>query len=178
MASRSASAGVLWNAGHRILGRLLTGGCSALLLLHSVPLEAASNKVRISGLGDLTFGTLADLSADAVQSESLCLYSDSATNGYNVRASGSGPGGAFTLTSGGDSLPFEVQWNSAAGRSSGTQLTANVATSGQVSSATQQSCNSGPATSASLIVVVRSSALSSAPAGSYNGSLTLVVGPE
>lgn len=178
MAARSASRARLWNAEHRIVRRLPVVGCSAFLLLCGAPLEAASNKVRISNLGDIAFGTLADLSGDAVQSESLCLYSDSATNGYNVLASGSGPSGAFTLTSGSDSLPYEVQWNSAAGRSSGTQLTANVATSGEVSSATQQSCNSGPATSASLIVVLRSSALSGAAAGSYNGSLTLVIGPE
>jgi hypothetical protein len=47
-----------------------------------------------------------------------------------------------------------------------------------VSTATQQTCNSGPATSASLVVILRTAALSSAAAGSYSGSLTLVIGPE
>ena len=49
---------------------------------------------------------------------------------------------------------------------------------GQISSATQQTCNNGPANSASLVVIVRSAALSSAAAGSYSGTLTLVIGPE
>lgn len=160
------------------VARLLAPGFAALLLLTGEPSWAASNKVRITNISDVAFGTVANLSADAVQSQSLCLYSDTATNGYNVRATGSGAGGAFTLNSGSNALPFEVQWNSAPGQSSGTQLSANVALSGQVSTATQQTCNTGPASSASLIVVLRSAALSSAPAGSYSGSLTLLIGPE
>jgi hypothetical protein len=47
-----------------------------------------------------------------------------------------------------------------------------------VSQAKQQTCNSGPATSASLIVIIRSAALTSADAGFYSGDLTLVIGPE
>jgi hypothetical protein len=58
------------------------------------------------------------------------------------------------------------------------QLSPNVPLTGQTSTATQQTCNSGPATSASLIVVLRSTALSSATAGTYNGAVTLLVGPE
>lgn len=157
---------------------MLLRACPALVLLCAVPASAASNKVRITNLSDVAFGTVANLASDAVQSQSLCLYADTATNGYNVRASGSGSGGAFTLSSGNDSLPFEVQWSSSGGQSSGTQLTANVALSGQVSAAVQQTCNSGPASSASLIVVLRSAALSSAAAGSYSGSLTLLIGAE
>jgi len=158
--------------------RIAKAAFPALLLLCAAPAAAASNKVRITSLSDVAFGTVANLSSDAVQSQSLCLYADTATNGYNVRASGSGAGGAFTLASGANSLPFEVQWSSASGQSNGTQLTANVALSGQVSNATQQACSNGPATTASLIVILRSAALSSAAAGPYNGSLTLIVGAE
>jgi hypothetical protein len=49
---------------------------------------------------------------------------------------------------------------------------------GQVSSATQQTCTNGPATSASLVVILRSAALAGATAGTYTGTVTLVVGPE
>ncbi|HET7604665.1 MAG TPA: hypothetical protein VFK28_01175 [Sphingomicrobium sp.] len=157
---------------------LLINGCFALLLGSAGPCFAASNNVRITGLTDVAFGTVANLSADAVQSQSLCLYANTASNGYNVRASGSGAGGTFSLSSGADELPFEVQWNGTAGQSSGTQLAANVALSGLTTAATQQTCNSGPAVSASLVVILRSAALSSASAGSYNGSLTLLIGPE
>jgi hypothetical protein len=140
--------------------------------------HAASDKVRITGLSDIAFGSIANLGTDAVRSQSLCLYSSSTTNGYNVTASGTGSGGAFELNSGGLSLPIEVQWSGSAGQSSGAQLSPNVPLTGQVSSATQQACSSGPASSASLIVVLRSTALSRATAGTYSGSITLLVGPE
>lgn len=140
--------------------------------------NAASNKVRISSLSDVTFGTLSDLSSDAVQSQSLCLYSDTPTSGYNVTASGGGPGGAFQLTSGLSSLPYEVQWSSSSGRSSGVQLSPNVPLTGQTSAASHQVCTNGPASSASLIVLLRSASLSSVTAGTYSGTLTLLVGAE
>ena len=162
----------------RRAARRVVRACGALSILFASPALAASNNVRITNLGDIAFGTIANLSTDAVQSESLCVYANTATNGYNVRAFGSGSGGAFALSSGSGSLPFDVQWSAAAGQSNGVQLTPNVALSGQVTSATQQTCNAGPATSASLIVILRTAALSSAEAGSYNGSLTLVIGAE
>ena len=164
-----------WAPARRI-GRIL-GGCWLWAAAASAAF-GASNNVRITSLSDIAFGTVSNLSADAIQSESLCLYANTATNGYNVRAFGSGGAGAFTMASGADTLPFEVQWSQSAGQSSGVQLTPNVALSGQVTSATQQTCNSGPATSASLVVILRTAALSSAAAGSYSGSLTLVIGPE
>lgn len=141
------------------------------------PANAVSNKVRISKLADIAFGTIANLGADAVRSESVCLYADTNTNGYNVTATGTGTGGAFQL-SGAGSLAYDVQWSSSSGQSSGTQLVPNVPLTGQVSTATQQACGTGPATSASLIVILRSATLSSAGAGSYSGTLTLLIGPE
>lgn len=151
---------------------------SLVTALVATPSFAASNKVRIGNVSDVSFGTIANLGVDAVAAQSICLYSDTATNGYNITASGTGPAGAFALTSGTASLPYDVQWSSSAAQSTGTQLTANVPLTGQVSSATQQSCTNGPASSASLIVVLRSAALSSAAAGTYSGTLTLLVGPE
>ena len=151
---------------------------SALLLLAAAPAQSANNKVRITKLSDIAFGTVANLSVDAVRSENVCLYSETASNGYNITAAGTGPGGAFQLSSGSGPMSFEVQWSSSSGQSSGAQLTPNVPLTGQVSTASQQTCNSGPATSASLIILLRSAALSSAGAGNYNGTLTLVVGPE
>jgi hypothetical protein len=153
--------------------------CTALLpALIAAPTFAASNKVRITNLSDVSFGTIANLSLDAVVSQSVCLYADTNTNGYNVTASGTGAAGAFALSSGTASLPYDVEWSNSAGKTSGTQLTANVPLTGQVSAATHQSCSNGPASSASLILVLRSAALSSASAGTYSGTLTLLVGPE
>jgi hypothetical protein len=153
------------------------GACAcASLACGATPAFAASN-VKITALSDVAFATIANLSADSVRAQSICVYSNSPTNGYRVTASGTA-GGPFTLTSGGNSLAYEVQWSASTGQTSGTQLVANVATGGFISTATQNSCNNGPATTASLIVILRAAALSSAMAGTYNGTLTLVVGPE
>lgn len=142
------------------------------------PAAAASNKVRVTSLSDVDFGNVANVSADAVQSQSMCLFSDTVTSGYNVMASGSGVGGAFEIASGSQRMAYEVQWNGSPNRTSGSQLLPNVPLIGQTSGATQQTCNNGPATSASLIILLRSAVLSQAMAGSYSGTLTLLVGPE
>ena len=159
------------------LGTVARGAVLALALAAS-PLHAQSNNVRISKLSDVAFGSIANVGADATNSQSLCVYANTANQGYRFTASGSAPGGAFSLTSGSFLLNYEVQWNQAPSQSSGTQLSPNVTLTGLISSATQQTCNSGPATTASLILVLRSSELSNARAGSYSGTLTLLVGPE
>ena len=148
------------------------------LLLAGQPTDAASNKVRITSLSDVALGTIANLGVDGIRSQNLCLFADTAANGYNITATGTGPGGAFQLSAGPRSMAYEVQWSSASGQNSGTQLSPNVPLTGQVSSATHQVCANGPATSASLIIVLRATALSSATAGTYSGNLTLLVGAE
>ena len=148
------------------------------LILIASPALAASNKVRITDLSDVDFGIIANLGVDAIRSQSVCLYADTNSNGYNVTASGTGPGGAFVLSSGPRTMTYEVQWSNSSGQGSGTQLASNVPLTGQVSGATHQTCSNGPATTASLIILLRSNVLSSATAGAYNGTLTLVVGAE
>jgi hypothetical protein len=148
------------------------------LLTASIDARAASNKVRVTNLADMSFGTVADLQSDAIQNESVCLYADTATNGYNVTATGAGPAGAFQLSSGLSSVAYEVQWSSSSGQSAGADLKPNVPLTGQVSGASHQTCSNGPVTTASLIVLLRSTSLSSATAGTYSGTLTLVVGAE
>ena len=159
------------------LGTVSRGALLALALAAS-PLHAQSNNVRISKLSDVAFGAISNVGADATNSQSLCVYANTANQGYRITASGSAPGGAFGLMSGSFLLNYEVQWNQAPSQSSGSQLSPNVTLTGLISSATQQTCNSGPATTASLILVLRSSELSNARAGSYSGTLTLLVGPE
>jgi hypothetical protein len=171
---RRAAATALQRVGAAVLPAL-TG---LQLLVTASPALAASNKVRISDLSDVNFGVIANLGVDAIRSQSVCLYADTNSNGYNVTASGTGPGAAFVLSSGPNTISYEVQWSNSSGQSSGTQLASNVPLTGQVSGATHQTCGNGPATSASLIILLRSNVLSSATAGAYNGTLTLVVGAE
>lgn len=181
MAMRSIATARSASKGGRALSWLARAGVLALSLAASFALPeaaTAAGRVRITRLTDLAFGTVNNLGVDAVLSESLCVYSTSPGNGYHVTASGTGAGGAFALSSGISSLSYDVAWSSSSGQTSGALLSPNVALTGQVSSAVQQTCNSGPATTASLIVILRAAALSSATAGSYSGTLTIVVGPE
>jgi hypothetical protein len=160
-----------------ILRALLLRTAFACLAL--VPAQAFGANVQITGLGDVNFGTISNLSVDAVSAQSVCVFSDTATAGYQITATGSGSSGAFNLSaSGGKRLIYQVEWNALAGQSSGTQLTAKATLTGLKSSATSATCSSGPATSASLIVIEPASALSSAIVGSYSGTLTLLIGPE
>ncbi|HET9810461.1 MAG TPA: hypothetical protein VFP53_02045, partial [Sphingomicrobium sp.] len=90
-------------------------------------------------------------------------------------------GGAFELSSGTDLLAYEVEWSDAAGRSAGAQLLANQPLIGQTTAAgtsATDDCSKGPAATASLIVILRSAAISAATSGTYAGTLTLLVAPE
>lgn len=154
---------------------------AAFACLALVPAQAfgASGNVQITGLSDVNFGTIANLSVDDVNAQSICVFSDTATKGYQITATGSGSSGAFTLSaSGGRRLAYDVQWNQQSGQSSGTQLTSKSTLTGQVTTATAATCSSAPSKTASLIVIERASVLSSAPAASYSGNLTLLIGPE
>ena len=146
----------------------------------SVTINASvPGRVRISGLSDVTF-TNVDPSVDAIDAQSVCLWSNTSTRGYSITATGSGAGSAFTLSSGAlPVVPYTVQWAPASGQTSGTSLTAGTTLTGQTSTAINSDCSAGPSASASLVVSVGSPTLQSMTAGvTYNGTLTLVVAPE
>ncbi len=149
---------------------------AALAAAQSVPAHA--QKVRITNIADVNFGLLSNLQADSRRSQNICVFSNSSGGAYSVAASGSGPGSAFTLSNGAHALAYEVEWAQQSGQSSGASLAPNVALTGRTSAATHQFCNSGPATSASLTIVLRSAALAQAREGNYSGSLTLLIAAE
>ena len=144
----------------------------------ALPQPASAQKVRVTDLSDVNFGLLSNLQADARRSQNVCLFSNSTGGRYSITASGSGSGSSFALSDGAHTLPYEVEWSDQSGQSSGASLAPTVTSTGRVSAATQQTCNSGPATSASLIVVLRASSLTQAREGNYSGSLTLLVAAE
>ena len=148
------------------------------LTVLAAPASAVSNNVRITGLTDVAFGSISSFSTDSVRNEDICVYSNTSLSNYQITATGSGVGQSFALLSGSNNLTYEVQWNASPGQTSGTSLTAGVPLTTQHSNATQQTCNSGPTSSASLIVIIRASAVASAKAGSYTGTLSLLVAPE
>lgn len=139
---------------------------------------AAAEKARITDLSDVNFGLISNLQADSRQSQNICVFSQSTGGRYSITATGSGSGSSFELSNGSSSLAYEVEWSDQSGQATGTGLAPAVTATGRSSAATQQSCNSGPAASASLTIILRSSALSQAREGNYSGSLTLLVAAE
>ena len=154
---------------------LIAAGSFLLVVAHVAPADA---KVRVTGLTDVSFGTINNLTVDAVQSQSICVFSNGSGQSYSIRADGSGSGGAFTLASGATTLAYDVRWNNQPGQSNGTALTAGVSLGGQTTNAQNQLCSSGSPTTASLIVTLPAPSLSSATAGSYSGTLTIIVAEE
>lgn len=151
---------------------------SAFAILSIGPVDPATAKVRITGLSDVSFGTISNLTVDAVQSQSICVYSNGPAQSYSVRADGSGSGGAFTLSNGAATLDYEIRWNNQAGQSNGTALTAGTSLGGQTTGAQNQTCSNGPPTTASLIVTLPATSISSATEGTYSGTLTIIVAEE
>ena len=137
------------------------------------------NRAQITGLSDISF-TNADPTTTATSAQSSCLWSNTATKGYSITASGSGTAGAFTLTSGAlTPVPYSVQWAASSGQTSGTSLASGTALTGLTSTATRPTCNTGPATSSSLVVSIAATDLQNmVAAASYTGTLTLLVTPQ
>jgi hypothetical protein len=151
---------------------------AALMLACALSQPARAQLVQLSDLADMSFGTVVNVSSDVSQSQTVCAYSNALFSNYTVRATGSGAGGAFTLAAGSATLAYDVQWNSAANQSSGTQLTAGVAQSGFISQGVLPGCTLGLTRSGSLTVILRAAALSVAQAGSYTGTLTVMISPN
>jgi hypothetical protein len=152
----------------------------AALAVLAAGAPAAAATVDISGLQDVSFTGLDPL-VDATRTQNLCVFSNTITRGYNVTARGSGASSAFTLSAGGSvsALPYTVQWSPSSGGTTGTALTPGAPLTGQTSAATQVMCHNGVATSASLIVILRTADLQAAASGvSYAGTLALTIAPE
>lgn len=152
------------------LGATSTGSIS---IGASVP-----NRIELSGLADISFANQ-DPATAALSAEDVCVWSNTATKGYNVTASGSGTANAFTLANGALTVPYSVEWSGTSGQSSGTALTSGAALTGLKSTATNPTCATGPSSSASLIVKMSTATLQGMQAATtYTGTLTLVVAPE
>ncbi len=149
-----------------------TVAMAALALAGTTPAGA----VAIDHLVDLPFGTIGNLVSDAMQSESVCVDTGLLGGHYSVTAIGSGSGGAFTMAAAGQAIAYQVQWASTTAQTSGTQLTAGSALTGQP--AALLDCSLGAQNNASLIVILRAAALQGAVAGTYVGTLQILLSPN
>ncbi len=152
--------------------RSTAAGVLATLLLAAMPVPAFAQNVQITQLSDVSFGAITNVGVDQVRSQSVCAYSGLLGGRYSLTATGSGAGGAFTLSNGASVLPYEVQWNTSAGQSSGTNLVSGAALTGQT---VLLSCPLLQVTNSSLIIILRGAALTTATAGNYSGTLTIML---
>lgn len=139
-------------------------------------------RAQISGLTDISFANI-DPGATSTQKQNDCVWSNTATKGYTITASGNsgtGSGTAFLLASGTlNPVPYSVSWAGSSGASSGTALTTGAASTAFTSTATQPTCSSGAATTSTLFVSIAGSDLQTmTAAASYTGTLTLLVTPQ
>ena len=152
------------------LGATSTGSISISV---SVP-----NRARITGLTDVTL-TNQDPNSAINSAQNICVWSNTATKKYGITATGSGTASAFTLANAALTAPYSVQWSGSSGATTGTALSAGVASTSFTSTATEQSCTSGPTSSASLIVNLSTTDLGLMQAATnYTGTLTLVITPQ
>ncbi|MDO6414999.1 hypothetical protein Q4F19_11460 [Sphingomonas sp. BIUV-7] len=160
-------------AGAATQGTLGTTSTGTITITASV-----ANRAQITGLTDVTFSAV-DPGTAATNAQSDCVWTNTATKGYSITATGSGTSGAFTLANGGLSVPYSVQWAASTGQSSGTGLTSGTPLAGMTSTAVNPTCSTSPTTTSSLIVGITAPNLQSMTAGtSYTGTLTLLVTPQ
>lgn len=138
--------------------------------------QAKQTRVRLSSLQDVQFGVLGT-GGDAISSQSICAYSSTNTSAYTVTALGSGAAGKFELNSAISSLPFEISWSDQPNQPFGYVLESGVPSLTFYSDATHQRCVNGPSSTATITLRISEAILSSAAAGTYSGSLTVILAP-
>lgn len=129
-------------------------------------------EMKISGLNDIALTVQGDGSATG--SSTACIYRNG-TGSYSVTATGSGAASTFSLTDGASGvMPYSVTFSDGTNTPTLTSNTAATNLSG--ANTLSATCNGG--TNATVAVTVSALEFSSAPAGSYTGTLTLVIAPE
>lgn len=140
-----------------------------ILALFLSPVQVRAQQVRISGFTNISLGPW-NGSGDLTAENNLCIY-NSATADYRVRARGSGAGNAFHLSGVGGDVDYGVRFK----QSTGSYVTLTADVFQDFTDANTSSDNCGGLTNASLEVSVSSDDLSAAAAGSYSGTLTVLL---
>ncbi|MEM6638801.1 MAG: hypothetical protein AAF610_02775 [Pseudomonadota bacterium] len=133
---------------------------------------AVNDEVRISNLTDINLGVFAG--ADAVGSTAACVYRNG-TGAYRITATGSGAGGAFSLTDGTNSVNYAVEFDDGTGSLAMGTATPLIGRTGADPASATCATTGNNATVTTTVAAADGAAL---PAGTYTGTLTLLVAPE
>ena len=137
---------------------------------------ALSAQALITGLSDLQFGSWGGIS-DLEGAVDHCVFARPGGR-FSVAATGVGSGGAFILQNGPGTLPFRVDYDDGSGWS---QLDPGVPLTGQRGEPNLVQlarCLLGQRPPERVRVRILAQDLAAAIAGSYGGSLTLLITPE
>ena len=119
-------------------------------------------------MDDIDLGTHPSLAADAVGSDSVCVFNS--TGGYDVTVTSVN---GFELDSGTATIPYAVTWAAGGGAAAD-------ATAGTISGLTGDSASTtcGGGTNATFEVTVAAADFNAADPGTYTDTLTLFVEPQ
>lgn len=130
--------------------------------------------VKITGVHALDFSTInaANLDQDLVDHDDVCVYSN--TGRYQVTATGDGTTTPFSMTNGSTELVYSVRFNDAiGGGGQSAPASGDIITTPFTGNSAAVDC--GGTDNASFEVTIAGDVLQAAPAGTYNGNLTLLV---
>lgn len=131
------------------------------------------DSIQVTQVDDINLGSFDGVN-DVTGSDSLCVYRRSGGQ-YGVTITGSGTGGAFSLATGGSTIPFSVTWNDGTGAQN---VDAGVLLSGLTNTYTAGTkCNGGADNNATLGVQVLANDMrtASTATGTHTGTLTITV---
>ena len=157
------------------LRRVILGAALAAWAAVVNPVAPAA-EVQIGELRDLSLGTWPG-SGDLEAEGRHCVLGGPAGR-YAVRLTGTGPGGAFSLSNQIHELAYQVFYNDGSGYE---EARAGATLTGQRGSPNNNQfnrCRSGGMSPQRIRVTIRESDLSRASAGLYTGALSVLVMPE
>ena len=139
-----------------------------------------SAEVDISAMTDISLGAWTAGSGNVTLPSTACVYSNTHLGGYTISGTGSGTAGAYTLVNGnGNTIAYTAYWD-AAGADTGANAipltSANAPLAKTGASTVAVDCSS--TNNFQLNIHISSAVLTPAPAGTYTGTLALLVSPN
>ena len=122
--------------------------------------------VQISNLADITLNFTG---GDVTGNSPACVFRNGGGD-YDITATGSGAGGAFTIANGADTIAYSVDYNS-------TELTSGTTLTGVSGAVSDLNCTTS-GNNGSIDVDIAAADAAAVGSGSYTGTLTLVVAPN
>ena len=141
--------------------------CLFALVSYSQP--ATAQQVKISGFTNVNLGSW-NGSGDLYSEKTICVYNQATAN-YKITARGSGSGNAFTLSGTGGTVAYQTHFKESGG--SYVELTSGSSSNFSGANTTHNDCNGS--SNATFKVTATAAALGSAGAGSYSGTLYILL---